>query len=100
MNVRHAGVTAWGLSHVRIEPGFTILDVGCGGGKAVETLARLATAGKVYGVDYSKASVAASRATNARSIAEGRVDIREASVSCLPFSPGAFDLVTAIETHY
>ena len=100
MNVSHAGVTGWGLKHVEVKRDFTILDVGCGGGKTIQTLAAMAGDGKVYGVDYSAASVAMSRDTNARSIAAGRVDVREASVSKLPFPEGMFDLVTAVETHY
>ncbi len=100
MNQRHAGVTAWGLEHVRIEPAFVVLDVGCGGGKAVERLAALASDGRVCGVDYSATSVAAARATNADAIAAGRVDIQQASVSKLPYADGTFDVVTAFETHY
>jgi len=100
MNARHAGVTRWGLGHVTIEQDFTILDVGCGGGKTIETLARAASAGRVFGVDYSDASVAVARTVNAAAIAAGRVDIQQASVSQLPFPDGTFDLVTAVETHY
>jgi SAM-dependent methyltransferase len=100
MNRRHAGVTEWGIGHVRIEPTFAILDVGCGGGKAIERLATLANKGRVSGVDYSATSVAAARSTNARAIAEGRVAIERATVSALPFRDGTFDLVTAVETHY
>jgi ubiquinone/menaquinone biosynthesis C-methylase UbiE len=100
MNQRHIGVTRWGLNHLQIEPAFAILDVGCGGGKAVERLAAMAPQGKVCGVDYSAASVAAARATNARAIAEGRVEVQQASVSALPFADATFDLVTAVETHY
>lgn len=100
MNVRHSGVTDWGLSHVTIEPSFTILDVGCGGGRTIAKLAAAAHAGKVYGVDISAQSVALSRETNATEIAAGRVDIQQAPVSRLPFADGTFDLVTAVETHY
>jgi len=100
MNRSHAAVTAWGLRHVQIGKDFTILDVGCGGGKTIDVLASLATDGKVYGIDYSAASVAASRRHNARSIAQGRVDVQRASVSNLPFARATFDLVTAVETHY
>jgi ubiquinone/menaquinone biosynthesis C-methylase UbiE len=100
MNISHSKLTDWGLSHVSIAPHFTILDVGCGGGRTVSKLAALTTQGKVFGVDFSDASVAASRKTNARWIADGRVEIREASVSQLPFADAAFDLVTAVETHF
>jgi SAM-dependent methyltransferase len=100
MNRSHSGLTDWGLSSVEIGRAFTILDVGCGGGRTVQKLAAAASAGKVYGVDYSATCVAASRRTNAAAIAAGRVDIREGSVSQLPFPDATFDLVTAVETHY
>ena len=100
MNHSHSALTDWGLGHVRIENGFHILDVGCGGGRTLEKLAALASEGLVCGVDYSAGSVAASRAKNARMVAAGRVEVREAPVSRLPYPDRAFDLVTAIETHY
>jgi len=52
MNMSHSGVTDWGLTHVRIEKNFTILDVGCGGGRTISKLARIAEQGTVYGIDY------------------------------------------------
>jgi len=93
-------MTDWGLNHIEIGPRVTILDVGCGGGRTIEKLAAHATDGLVYGIDHADGSVAASRQRNARLIAAGRVDIREASVSQLPFPNNRFDLVTAVETHY
>ncbi len=100
MNSRHSKVTDWGLAHVSIGKNDTILDVGCGGGRTVSKLAAIATQGKVYGVDYSEASVATAKRTNARSVDLARVEIRQGSVSQLPFSDAAFDLVTAVETHF
>jgi SAM-dependent methyltransferase len=100
MNYSHSSLTDWGMEHVRIEKDFSILDVGCGGGRTIQKLAARAPEGRVFGVDYASGSVAASRAKNAKLIRAGRVDIREASVSRLPFPESAFDLVTAIETQY
>jgi ubiquinone/menaquinone biosynthesis C-methylase UbiE len=100
MNLSHSKLTDWGLKHVAIESGYTILDVGCGGGRTVDKLAAMATQGKVYGVDYSDDSVAATKKTNARWIDAGRVEILHGSVSRLPFPDGMFDLVTAVETHF
>lgn len=105
MNSSHAKLTDWGLAHVLAGnhdamKHDTILDVGCGGGRTVSKLAAIATAGKVYGIDYSEDSVAASKRTNARWIEDGRVEIQHGSVSQLPFSDGMFDLVTAVETHF
>ena len=100
MNAGHSGLTKWGLGHLEIQRNATVLDVGCGGGRTIARIADIATTGQVHGVDYSPASVAASRAHNAERIAQGRVDVQEASVSNLPFPPSTFDVVTAIETHY
>ncbi len=100
MNLSHSDVTNWGLSHVAIGKGFTILDVGCGGGRTIQKMAEVATQGKVYGIDFAKGSVQASASKNEQLINAGRVEIKQASVSRLPFSDDYFDLVTAVETHY
>jgi len=100
MNSSHSGLTDWGLKHVLIEKRFTILDVGCGGGRTIKKLAAIANEGLVCGVDYAKGSVAASRGKNAQLIKAGRVEIRQASVSKLPFPDDQFDLATAVETQY
>lgn len=125
MNRHHSQLTDWGLSHIVIKKTDTILDIGCGGGRTISKLAAIASAGKVFGIDYSESSVAAARKANARWIdppspsydvtgpsspntgpartygaaSIGRVDIQHGSVSQLPFANDAFDLVIAIETH-
>lgn len=100
MNASHSGLTDWGLGHVTIGKAFTVLDVGCGGGLTIRKMAAIASQGRVFGVDYARGSVDGSRALNAQAIREGRVEVREASVSSLPFADATFDLVTAVETHY
>jgi ubiquinone/menaquinone biosynthesis C-methylase UbiE len=100
MNSGHSSLTDWGLAHISIGKHDTILDVGCGGGRTVSKLAAIATKGKVCGIDYSEESVAASRKTNAKWIVVNRVEIRQGSVSELPYPNGEFDLVTAVETHF
>jgi len=100
MNSRHSKVTDWGLSKISIQKQHTILDIGCGGGRTVSKLAAIAKEGKVNGLDFSKASVAFAKRTNRHWIDTGRVEIQEGSVSHLPFADDAFDLVTAVETHF
>jgi ubiquinone/menaquinone biosynthesis C-methylase UbiE len=100
MNRRHSALTDWGLHQVTLEKTYTVLDVGCGGGRTIEKLAAMVDEGKVYGIDYSSASVGAARRTNSSGIREGRVDIQLGSVSRLPFPGETFDVVTAVETHY
>lgn len=91
MNSHHSKVTDWGLSHISIQKHETVLDVGCGGGRTVSKLASIATHGKIYGVDFSKDSVAFASRVNRESIKAGRVEIREGSVSELPFASDMFD---------
>ena len=100
MNAGHRPVTEWGLDHVEFHPAAVILDVGCGGGKTINTMAGRATEGKVYGIDISEASVSVATRVNRKLIVTGRVEIVRASVDNLPFPDGMFDLVTAVETCY
>jgi ubiquinone/menaquinone biosynthesis C-methylase UbiE len=100
MNSRHSQVTDWGLSHASIGKQDVILDVGCGGGRTVSKLAAMAAQGKVCGIDHSAESVAMALRTNKQWIDMARVEVREASVSRLPFSDDAFDVITAVETHF
>ena len=100
MNLRHAKLTAWGLTRVSVRPADVILDVGCGGGATIRKLSALAPNGKVYGLDYSEDSLRVARRTNAPAIAQGHVEFRQGSVSQLPFDDATFDLVTAVETHF
>lgn len=100
MNMGHATMTDWGLQQLAVPTGAEILDVGCGGGWTVRRLAALALEARITGLDYSAASVAVSRYTNAKEVAAGRVRIDQGSVAALPFPDHSFDVVTAVETHY
>lgn len=100
MNLSHAAMTDWGLQQLTVPRNAAILDIGCGGGRTILKLSAMAPEGKVFGLDYSDASVAVSQETNAREIASGRVQIQQGSVASLPFPDRSFDIVTAVETHY
>lgn len=100
MNKSHSKLTDWGLEQVTIGRHDSILDVGCGGGRTVGKLAAIASEGRVYGVDYSEESVAATKRNNAELVTAGRVEVKHGTVSELPFGDGMFDLVTGIETHF
>jgi SAM-dependent methyltransferase len=100
MNARHSKVTDWGLSRVVIDTRDLVLDVGCGGGRTVAKLSAMASDGRIAGVDYSKDAVTVALRTNRQAIAAGRVEIRQASVSSLPFAADTFNVVTAVETHF
>jgi ubiquinone/menaquinone biosynthesis C-methylase UbiE len=100
MNCWHSRLTDWGLNQISIPRNAMILDVGCGGGRTISKLAKLAPEARIFGIDYSEDSVGIARKTNAKLIQSGRVEIREGTVSELPFSENTFDIVTAVETHF
>ena len=98
MNVFHGDIHKWGLQSCAIQEDFVCLDIGCGGGNAVKTIAEKATNGKTFGLDHSSEMVNLSRKLNKSAIAKGLVDINQGSVSTLPFLDKQFDLITAFET--
>jgi ubiquinone/menaquinone biosynthesis C-methylase UbiE len=100
MNLSHSALTDWGLQQVFIEPDFKVLDIGCGGGRTIQKLSSVAAEGLVCGVDYSSGSVAVARSKNAQLIKDGSGEIRQGSVSQLPFPDDYFDVATAVETQY
>ncbi|UJX40039.1 class I SAM-dependent methyltransferase [Desulfovibrio sp. JY] len=100
MNRYHYPLTSWGLDHVLIGKDNFILDVGCGGGRTVGRLAKVASDGLVVGIDVSDKSLDLSRRVNRKAMRHGHVAIRKASVMELPFPADTFHLATAVETHY
>ncbi|MBY9015307.1 MAG: class I SAM-dependent methyltransferase [Candidatus Lokiarchaeota archaeon] len=100
MNISHASLAEWGLSHIRLRKDMIILDVGCGGGANINHFAQIATGGRVFGIDYSPTSVKVSKEVNKKHIQEGIVEICESSVSNLPFEDNTFDVVSGFEAYY
>ena len=47
----------WALGHIEVTADAAALDVGCGGGRTVDRLAKMAVDGWVVGLDYSEDSV-------------------------------------------
>ena len=100
MNFEHTKIMQWGLSHISIKPDSCVLDIGCGGGKAVKEIASSVSKGKVYGIDYSEDMVQLSKKVNDNLIKQSIVEIMYGTVSSLPFPDNMFDFVTAFETYY
>jgi len=99
MNIGHARLHRWGLEAAGIQPRDKVLDVGCGGGRAIARILAQ-TRREVAGVDHSPEAVETTRRLNRSAIASGRLRVLEGSVDHLPFRDGFFDVVTAFETTY
>lgn len=98
MNIGHEKLASWGRSYLNIRSSDTLLDLGCGGGRNIQYF--LTKANKVYGMDYSSASVDIARILNDKDIKDGRCQIIEGDVKNIPFDEKTIDIVTAFETIY
>jgi len=99
MNFSHAPLTNWGLNFINFKDGWTMLDIGCGGGATIKRLLKHSKGSKVYGIDISRESVAKSK-KNCADMLDKQVFISQGSAEMLPYDNEKFDLVTAVETIY
>ncbi len=99
MNFGHAPLSNWGLSLVEIHNGWTMLDIGCGGGATLKRLQKRSKDARVYGIDISEESVAKAKKVNAK-VLDKQVFVTQGSAEELPYEDNKFDLVTAVETVY
>lgn len=98
MNKGHEKLARWGRSYINIDKNYTVLDLGCGGGRNIEYF--LTKADKVYGLDHSETSVKMASEINKKAIDTGRCQILLGDVKNLPFEDESIDIVTAFETIY
>lgn len=100
MNIGHAKLSDWGLSHLNNITPKTIADLGCGGGINVNKLIKKFPNAIVTGFDYSKVSIKKSKEVNDAEIEKGVCKLVQGDVSNMPFENETFDLLTAFETIY
>jgi SAM-dependent methyltransferase len=83
-----------GIDLLRVEPGASVLDVGCGHGAVFERLAaRIGASGRITGLDSSRALLEeARRRCGERSLG---ADLHEGDAHRLPFNDAAFDATRA-----
>jgi len=83
---------------LELQHGETVLEIGCGPGDAIACLVRGGQARRIVAIDHAADMVEAARKLNRTPIREGLVDIRECSVSEMPFRAGSFDAVLAVNS--
>ena len=99
MNLTHAPLINWGLKLVNVQNGWTILDIGCGGGFTIRQMLKRSKDTTAYGIDISAESVAKAQKVNT-DVLNKRAFIIQGSAENLPYEDEKFDLVTAVETVY
>jgi SAM-dependent methyltransferase len=86
------GSAAYLLPH--LQPGWRLLDVGCGPGTITLGLAEAVAPGEVVGVDFAEEAVRSAQA-EAQERGDTRTRFRRADVTALPFEDDSFDVVHA-----
>ena len=101
MNESHKYIHNFARKYIDFSRCKTILDVGCGGGQNISDMVQLTKGNaKIYGIDYSEASIEHSKELNNESIKKGIVALKHTSLIESDFEPKTFDLIVAFETVY
>lgn len=81
------------VEHALIQPGDSVLDVGCGTGEVTLRAKQRAKHGHVYGIDPAPEMIAVARKKAARKGLE--IDFRVGVIEALPFGDSSIDVVTS-----
>ena len=101
MNESHKYIHNFARKYIDFSKCKTILDVGCGGGQNISDMVRLTNEkAKIYGIDYSEASIEHSKHLNSESVEKGIVSFEHTSLMESDFKSNMFDLIVAFETVY
>src|SRR5262245_25286223 len=86
----------WAVELLDIAPGDRVLEIGCGPGLAVAAMARLATAGRVVGLDHSQVMIGQAQRRNRKAIQRGAVQLHLGGLDQLAALGGPFDRILAV----
>lgn len=93
------GMNCLAVDLLDVRPADRVLEVGFGHGKTLLELARRARDGFVAGIDFSAVMVRQAQWRNQELIRAGRVEVKLASVSNIPYPEAEFDKVCAVNTY-
>jgi SAM-dependent methyltransferase len=89
----YLGVVRNLIAEIRLEPGETILDVGCGSGVLDRWLARhTGGANRIMAVDIHRTLLREASALAAKEGLAGHIEFREGNAEVLPFPDSSFDV--------
>ena len=101
MNESHKIIHNFARKYIDFSMCKTILDVGCGGGQNIFDMVQLTKGhAKIYGIDYSEASIGHSKELNNEFIEKEIVSLKHISLIESDFKSNMFDLIVSFETVY
>ncbi len=100
MNRTNSDIIAFTVQSLDIDSTDRVLDIGFGGGAAIERMVKLADSGLVVGVETSAAMLKQALKKFDRAINAGRVQIKEGSVTKIPYDDGFFNKVCTVNCIY
>jgi SAM-dependent methyltransferase len=105
-------LAGWLMSHVNaqpydlairaldLRPSDSVLELGFGPGAGLRRLSKALPNGRICGLDHSATMVDAATRRNRRAIAEGRIELRRAGFSSLPWGDETFDKALLVNVVY
>ena len=100
MLVTNRKVNRFVVETMNVKPDDRVLEIGFGPGGCITMLAQRATNGTVSGIDPSATMNALAATRNRELIRSGRVELKSASVSAIPYSDETFDKICSINNVY
>lgn len=88
------------LEALEPKPGEIILEVGCGHGRALRSVADRILHGGVMGIDPSRVMCDVAMRHNRKAISAGRIRIERSGVDSIPAPDAAFDKAFSVHTIY
>jgi ubiquinone/menaquinone biosynthesis C-methylase UbiE len=100
MRIVNAAPNRLAIDALDLRPGQSILEIGCGPGLALQSMARQVPAIELYGVDHSPVMIAQAAARNRTMVAQGRLHLVEGTWAELPWPDRSFDRILMVNVAY
>jgi ubiquinone/menaquinone biosynthesis C-methylase UbiE len=96
MAVKNRQRSEWVIDLLKVQPSDRILEIGFGSGVDIARTSALASEGFVAGIDRAEVMVQQAQRRNAAAIQAGRIELKRADASAIPYADASFDKVFSI----
>jgi ubiquinone/menaquinone biosynthesis C-methylase UbiE len=100
MNRTNLNINQATVQLLEIKPTDRVLDIGFGGGVALEQMSKLVQSGLVAGIEVSSCMLKLGRKKFSKNIAQGKMELKEGSSSRIPYESVCFDKICAVNCIY